>query len=39
MPVYFFKALDGNGNMIDCYLSKSRNSKAAKLFLNKALFT
>ena len=32
-----YRALDKYGNIIDFYLSKTRNSKAAKIFLGKAL--
>ena len=35
--VYLYRALDKYGNIIDFYLSRTRNSKAAKLFLSKAL--
>jgi len=34
---YLYRALDKSGNMIDFYLSLTRNSKAAKRFLCKAL--
>jgi transposase-like protein len=34
---YLDRAVDNYGNIIDFYLSRTRNSKAAKLFLTKAL--
>ena len=34
---YLYRALDSKGNTIDFYLSKTRNAKAAKRFLGKAL--
>lgn len=34
---YLYRALDREGNTVDFYLSPTRNSKAAKRFLNKAL--
>ncbi len=34
---YLYRAVDKEGNTIDFYLSSTRNTKAAKLFLNKAL--
>ena len=34
---YLYRALDKEGNMIDFYLSPTRNAKAAKRFLGKAL--
>lgn len=35
--VYLYRAIDKSGQTIDFYLSKTRNSKAAKRFLSKAL--
>ncbi|MGG3523922.1 IS6 family transposase [Bacillus pseudomycoides] len=35
--MYLYPAVDSEGNTIDFYLSKSRNHKAAKRFLKKAL--
>lgn len=35
--VYLYRAVDSEGNTIDFYLSQTRNSKAAKMFLGKAL--
>jgi transposase-like protein len=35
--VYLYRALDKYGNTIDFYLSPTRNAKAAKRFLGKAL--
>ena len=35
--VYLYRALDKEGNTIDFYLSPTRNAKAAKRFLGKAL--
>ncbi len=35
--VYLYRALDKDGNSIDFYLSRTRNIKAAKRFLDKAL--
>ncbi|MEX0136694.1 IS6 family transposase [Bacillus nitratireducens] len=35
--MYLYRAVDTEGNMIDFYLSKSRNHKAAKRFFKKAL--
>jgi IS6 family transposase len=35
--VYLYRALDKHGNTIDFYLSPTRNAKAAKRFLGKAL--
>jgi IS6 family transposase len=35
--VYLYRALDKDGNTIDFYLSSTRNIKAAKRFLGKAL--
>lgn len=35
--VYLYRALDKYGNTIDFYLSSTRNNKAAKRFLGKAL--
>ena len=35
--VYLYRALDKAGNTIDFYLSRTRNTNAAKLFLGKAL--
>ena len=34
---YLYRALDREGDTIDFYLSPTRNTKAAKRFLNKAL--
>lgn len=34
---YFYRAVDKFGNTIDFYLSPTRNAKAAKRFLGKAL--
>lgn len=34
---YLYRAIDGRGNTIDFYLSRTRNSHAAKLFLSKSL--
>ena len=34
---YLYRAVDKGGNTIDFYLSPTRNSKAAKRFLGKAL--
>jgi IS6 family transposase len=34
---YLYRALDKEGNTIDFYLSPTRNAKAAKRFLRKAL--
>jgi transposase-like protein len=34
---YLYRALDKFGNTIDFYLSSTRNAKAAKRFLGKAL--
>ncbi len=34
---YFYRAVDSEGNTIDYYLSHTRNAKAAKRFLGKAL--
>ncbi len=34
---YLYRAVDKRGNTIDFYLSSTRNTKAAKRFLNKAL--
>ena len=34
---YLYRAVDEDGNTIDFYLSSTRNTKAAKRFLNKAL--
>jgi len=34
---YLYRAIDKNGNTIDFYLSRTRNAKAAKRFLGKAL--
>jgi transposase, IS6 family len=33
---YLYRAVDSNGNTIDFWLSKNRDKKAAKNFLNKA---
>ena len=35
--VYLYRVLDKHGNTIDFYLSPTRNAKAAKCFLGKAL--
>ena len=35
--VYLYRALDKTGNTMDFYLSKTRNTNAAKIFLGKAL--
>ena len=35
--MYLYRAIDKYGNIIDFYLSSTRNSKAAKLFLRKSL--
>jgi len=35
--VYLYRSVDDHGDTIDFYLSKTRNSKAAKLFLKKSL--
>ncbi len=35
--MYLYRAVDSRGNMIDFYLSKSRDTKAAKRFFKKAL--
>lgn len=35
--VYLYRVLDKHGNTIDFYLSRTRNTNAAKLFLSKAL--
>ena len=35
--MYLYRALDKAGNTIDFYLSRTRNTNAAKLFLGKAL--
>ncbi|MBA8667949.1 IS6 family transposase [Holosporaceae bacterium 'Namur'] len=35
--LYLYRAIDSNKNTIDFYLSKTRNHKAAKLFLTKLL--
>ena len=35
---YLYRALDGQGNTIDFYLSHTRNANAAKLFLGKMLY-
>ncbi len=34
---YLYRAVDSDGNIIDFYLSHTRNAKAAKRFLGKAL--
>lgn len=34
---YLYRALDKDGNTVDFYLSRTRNTNAAKLFLSKAL--
>lgn len=34
---YLYRAIDKHGDTIDFYLSHTRNTKAAKRFLNKAL--
>ncbi len=35
--VYLYRAIDGDGKTVNFYLSRTRNSKAAKRFLGKAL--
>ncbi|MGG0730896.1 IS6 family transposase [Bacillus paramycoides] len=35
--MYLYRAVDSNGNTIDFFLSKTRDAKAAKRFLTKAL--
>ena len=35
--MYLYRAVDSDGNSIDFYLSKTRDAKAAKHFLKKAL--
>lgn len=35
--MYLYRAVDSEGNTIDLYLSKSRDTKAAKRFFKKAL--
>lgn len=35
--MYLYRAIDSRGNTIDFYLSKSRDTKAAKCFFKKAL--
>jgi transposase-like protein len=35
--VYLYRSVDDHGDTIDFYLSKTRNAKAAKLFLNKSI--
>jgi IS6 family transposase len=35
--IYLYRAVDSDGNTIDFFLSKMRDTKAAKLFLKKAL--
>jgi transposase-like protein len=35
--MYLYRAVDSEGNTIDFYLSASRDKKAAKRFLKKAL--
>ncbi|KIE04192.1 Transposase, partial [Candidatus Jidaibacter acanthamoeba] len=35
--LYLYRTIDSNKNTIDFYLSKTRNHKAAKLFLTKLL--
>ena len=35
--MYLYRAIDSRGRTIDFYLSQTRNTKAAKLFLGKAL--
>ncbi|HEV8080631.1 MAG TPA: IS6 family transposase, partial [Chitinophagaceae bacterium] len=34
---YLYRAIDERGNTLDFYLSKRRNTKAAKLFLQKLI--
>uniref|UniRef100_UPI000AE15ADC DDE-type integrase/transposase/recombinase n=1 Tax=Vibrio mediterranei TaxID=689 RepID=UPI000AE15ADC len=34
--VYYYRAVDKCGNMVDYYLSPNRDEEAAKAFLNKA---
>ncbi|MDF2966064.1 MAG: transposase, partial [Rickettsiaceae bacterium] len=35
--LYLYRAIDSNGNTIGSYLSRTRNHKSAKLFLNKLI--
>jgi transposase-like protein len=35
--MYLYRAVDSKGNMIDLYLSKTRDKKAVKRFFKKAL--
>ena len=35
--VYYYRAVDKFGNVIDYYLSSNRDEAAAKAFLNKAI--
>jgi transposase, IS6 family len=35
--MYWFRAVDGQGQTVDLYLSETRDREAAKLFLKKAL--
>ena len=35
--MYLYRAIDSEGNTIDCYLSRKRDAKVAKCFLKKAL--
>ena len=35
--MYLYRAVDSKGNIIDFYLSKTRDHKAAKRFFKKAL--
>jgi transposase, IS6 family len=35
--MYLFRAVDGHGQMVDFYLSETRDREAAKLFLQRAL--
>ena len=37
--MYVYREIDSEGNTIDFYLSQKRNTKAAKRFLKKALFS
>jgi transposase-like protein len=37
--MYLYRAVDSEGNIIDFYLSESRDKQAAKRFFNKALAT
>jgi transposase-like protein len=35
--MYLFRAVDSHGQMVDFYLSRTRDREAAKVFLKKAL--